>query len=180
MNQTGACAIKATHAQQLCIAGLSFAHSNGAATPVLLSRELLLANCTGSYSRCVPSSVTLELGSPWAPVAGRGRHRALTPTDEVRIVVLPECWARQLVDNPASTVLDRTHVQARVWKRHQCPLRAQIQLISFSVPSVDSVAPPCRGSAAVVDCGPRRGHNHLGTVLSASRPACRTSKVGAG
>ena len=174
-----AVAIKATHAQQLCMRGLSLAHSNEAATPVLLSRELLPANCTGSYSRCVPPSATLELCSPWAPVAGRGRHRALTPTDEVRIVVLPECWARRLVDNPASTVVERTQVQARVWKRHQCPLRAQTQ-ISFSVPSVDSVAPPCRGSAAVVDCGPRRGVNHLGTVLSASRPACRTSKVGAG
>ena len=169
-----------------CMRGLSLAHSNEAlkrcceprATPVLLSRELLPVNCTESYSRSAAPRATPGLCCPWAPVAGRGRH-TLTPTDEVRIVALPECWARRLLDNPASTVVERIQVQARVWKRHQCPLRAQT-LISFSVPSVDSVAPPCHGHAAVVDCRPRRGLQHLGTVLSASRPACRISKVGAG
>ena len=172
-----------------CMRGLSLAHSNEAlkrcgepgATPVLLIRELLPVNCTESYSRSDAPRATPGLLCPWAPVAG-GRQTltpALTPADEVRIVVLPERWARRLLDNLASTVVERLRLRARVWKLHQCPLRAQAR-ISLSVPSVDSVAPPCRGAAAVVGCLPRRGNPHLGTFLSASRPACRTSKVGAG
>ena len=129
-------------------------------------------------SGCSALTATPVLLCPWASVAGRGR-KTVTPTAEVRIVALPERWARCLKDNSATTVVERLRVQARVWKLDKCPLRGQT-LISFSVPSEDSVAPPCHGPAAVVDCLPRRGLHHLGTILSASRPACRTSKIGAG
>ena len=149
-----------------CMRGLSLAHSNEAlkrcgeprATPVLLSRELLPVYCTESYSRSIAQRATPCLCCAWAPVR-RGRQ-TLTPTAEVRIVVLPERWARRLLDKPPSTVSHRVRVPAIVWKLPQCPLRAQTR-ISFSVPSVNSVAPPCHGGTAVDDCLPRRGHHHL-------------------
>ena len=157
--------------------GRSLAHSNEAlkrccesiaprATPGLLHRKLLPVCCIKG------------LLSPWASVAGRGRGRhALTPPapPKVCIVVLPERWVRRLHDNPASTVMERCRVQALVWKLSHCPLRGQ-PLVSFAVPSVDSVAPLCRGEAAVADCLPNRGMHHLGTFLSPSMPRCRNDK----
>ena len=142
-----------------CMRGLSLAHSNEA-----------LKRCgepcyveTGSYSRSIapratPGQLHRDLLRAWAPVR-RGRH-TLTPTAEVRIVALPERWARRLLDKPPSTVNQRFRVPATVWKLPHCPLRAQT-IISFSVPSVNSVAPPCHGGTAVDDCLPRRGHHHL-------------------
>ena len=129
-------------------------------------------------SGCSALTATPVLFCPWASVAGSGR-KTVTPTAEVRIVALPERWARCLLDNSATTVVERLLDQARVWKLDKCPLRSQT-LISFSVPSEDSVAPPCHGQAAVDDCLPRRGQQHLGTILSASKLACRTSKITAG
>ena len=126
-------------------------------------------------SGCSALTATPVLLCPWASVAGRGRN-TVTPTAEVRIVALPERWVRCLLDNFATTVVEQVLDPARVWKLDKCPLRSQT-LISFTVPSEDSVAPPCHGQAAVDDCLPRRGQQHLGTILSASKLACRTSKI---
>ena len=179
-----------------CMQGLSLAHSDEAlercGEQKSLSRPVDCTEsysrsatpgatpglCTESYSRSATPGATPILFCPWASVAGRGR-KTVTPTTEVRTVALAKRWARCLLHNSVSTVVERLRVQARVRKLDKCPLRAQTP-ISFSVPSIDSVATPCHGHAAVVDCRPRRGLQHLGTVLSASRPACRTSKVGAG
>jgi hypothetical protein len=147
--------------------GRSLAHSNEAlkrccgsiapgATPGLLHRKLL------------PVS--------WASVAGRGRHALTSPAShKVCILALPERWGRRLVDHPASTVLERCRVLAPVWKLSHCPLRGH-PLVSFAVPSVDSVAPLCRRESAVADCLPNRWMQHLGTFLSPSMPRCRNDK----
>ena len=136
--------------------------------PVLLNRL---------HRKLLPVCCIKGLLLPWASVAGRGSRRALTPPapPKVCIVVLPERWVRRLHDNPASTVMERCRVQALVWKLSHCPLRGH-PLISFPIPSVDSVGPPCRGEAAVADCLQNPGMRHLATFLSPSMPRCRNDR----
>ena len=56
-------------------------------------------------SGCSALTATPVLFCPWASVAGRGT-KTVTPTAEVRIVALPECWVRWLLHNLATTVLE--------------------------------------------------------------------------
>ena len=99
------------------------------------------ANATKNYtntngreqmeSGCSALTATPVLLCPWASVAGRGR-KTVTPTAEVRIVALPERWVRCLLDNFASTVVERLLDLASVWKLEKCPLRSQTLISTLS------------------------------------------------
>ena len=81
---------------------------------------------------------------------------------------------------------EKVLILAAFWKLRQSPLRAHtLEKISLPVPSVNLVPPSLQGDTAVVESPPHRGHHHLGTFLSASRPVYRNTgscsgKVGAG